>query len=247
MTTRYNELSGKKALVLGASEGIGRAIASAFVQEEMEVSICSRSLSKLEITQKEICTHHTIVGDLTKPLSGISICKEAIKKMGHIDYLVINTGGPAKGTFEQVQRQQWEQDFNSLWMSVVEMLQTVLPMMKERRYGRVLMVTSIAAKKPLLGLTTSNGLRAGLEGLMRTLVLEYSSFGITFNCLLPGYTNTQRLQQLNLSNEQITKLVPNGKLADPSELGQLAVFLCTNFACSITGQSIAVDGGVNAL
>ena len=106
------------------------------------------------------------------------------------------------------------------------------------------MITSIAAKEPLAGLTTSNGLRAGLNGLSKSLCQEVASFGITSNVILPGYTNTDRLKALNLSEEKVKELVPAGRLGDPSELADLVTFLASERAGYINGQVIAVDGGV---
>jgi 3-oxoacyl-[acyl-carrier protein] reductase len=129
-------------------------------------------------------------------------------------------------------------------MSVVESVQAALPAMRKQKYGRVLLVTSIAAKEPLPGLTTSNGLRAGLSGLVRSLVPEVAADGITLNLLLPGYTNTDRLKALNLSDDKVKAMVPAGRLGEPEELANLACYLASPLAGYITGQSIAVDGGV---
>jgi 3-oxoacyl-[acyl-carrier protein] reductase len=115
--------------------------------------------------------------------------------------------------------------------------------MKENNFGRILLVTSLAAKEPLSGLTTSNGLRAGLPGLCKSIANEYSAFGITLNLLLPGYTNTDRLKNLKLSEDKIKQLVPAGRLGEPQELADLAAFLASPRAGYITGQSIVIDGG----
>ena len=116
--------------------------------------------------------------------------------------------------------------------------------MQKGKYSRVVFVTSIAAKEPLPGLTTSNGIRAGLPGLCRSMANEFSKDGITFNCLLPGYTNTERIQNLNLAEDKIKEMVPAGRLGEPGELADLATFLSSEKGAYITGQSIAVDGGV---
>ena len=116
--------------------------------------------------------------------------------------------------------------------------------MKKNNYGRIILVTSLAAKEPLSGLTTSNGFRAGLAGLAKSIANEVAANGITLNLLLPGYTATDRLKELNLSDEKIRQLVPAGRLGEPGELADLACFLASPLAAYITGQSIAVDGGV---
>lgn len=238
------QLKNKKALVMGASTGIGRAIAEVLVQEGAEVAICSRSLDKLQKTAKEIGAEHFFTCDLSKAGEAKAVVEKTIAQMGGVDILVTNTGGPNKGNFADISEGQWLEDFQSLWMSVVESLKVALPRMKENNYGRVLLVTSLAAKEPLNGLTTSNGLRAGLAGLSKSIANEYAPFGITLNLLLPGYTSTDRLKELKLTDERIKQMVPAGRLGDPRELADLAAFLASPRAGYITGQSILVDGGV---
>jgi len=237
-------LKNKKALVMGASAGIGKAIAESLINEGAEVYICSRSEQKLRDCQEDIGAAGYEVCDLSQPLASKALIERVIARIGQIDILVTNTGGPAKANFLDVSDEQWHLDFQSIWMSPVESIKAVLPHMKENNYGRVIMVTSLAAKEPILGLTTSNGLRAGLSGLGKTIANEFSAFGITINLLLPGYTNTDRLKSLKLSDEQIKTMVPAGRLGEPSELADLATFLASEKGSYITGQSIAVDGGV---
>jgi len=119
----------------------------------------------------------------------------------------------------------------------------VLPVMKQSHFGRILLVTSVAAKEPMASLTISNGLRAGLSGLAKSLSQEVARDGITVNCLLPGYTDTERLRELGLAPDKVTSQVPAGRLGKPEELAALAAFLCSEQAGYITGQIIAVDGG----
>ncbi len=238
------QLKGKKALVMGASTGIGRAIAEVLVQEGAEVTICSRSLDKLQATAKEIGAPHVLTCDLAKEGEAKAVVEKALQKMGGVDILVTNTGGPNKGNFAEISDGQWYDDFQGLWMSVVESLKVALPKMKANSYGRVLLVTSLAAKEPLSGLTTSNGLRAGLAGLSKSIANEYAPFGITVNLLLPGYTATDRLKELKLTDERIKQMVPAGRLGEPRELADLAAFLASPRAGYITGQSILIDGGV---
>lgn len=238
------QLKQKKVLVMGSSTGIGKAIAQIFVNEGAEVALCSRNLEKLEKTAKEIGCKHFFSCDFSKPGQGKMAVEEAIKLLGGIDIVIGNTGGPKKGNFLEVSSEQWQDDFQALWMSVVESLKVALPEMKKNNFGRVILITSLAAKEPLSGLTTSNGLRAGLPGLCKSIADEYAPFGITLNLLLPGYTNTDRIKELNYSDETVKKLVPAGRLGDPIELASLAVFLSSPLSGYTTGQSIAVDGGV---
>lgn len=238
------KIKDKNALVLGASQGIGRAVAQSLIAEGANVTIVSRSEDKLKAVANEIGATGYLTCDLTKKNAARDMVNDYIQKNGNIDILVINTGGPQKNDFLDVSVQQWENDFQSLWISSVEALQAAIPSMQEGKFGRVIFVTSIAAKEPLPGLTTSNGIRAGIPGLCRSMANEFSKDGITFNCLLPGYTNTERIQNLNMSEDKIKEMVPAGRLGDPSELADLATFLCSERAGYVTAQSIAVDGGV---
>lgn len=237
-------LKGKTALVMGSSQGIGRAIAESLIAEGATVCLNGRSAIKLKTTAQEVGTEYFIAMDLCQPNAARELIQSAIKLMGKIDILVTNTGGPDKNSFATTTTEQWHKDYQSLWMSPIEALQEALPSMQENNFGRVLMVSSIAAKEPLAGLTTSNAFRAGFPGLVKSLVNEYSSFGITFNILLPGYTNTERIQALKLSDEKIKEMVPAGRLGDPKELADLCTFLASDKGSYITGQSIAIDGGV---
>lgn len=238
------QLKGKKALVMGSSAGLGRAIAESLIAEGAEVYLCSRTEGKLREVASAIGAKGYFTADLTKAGEARTVTEKAIAATGGLDILVTNTGGPAKGTFDQVTDEQWMTDFQSIWMSVVESMRAALPGMRERGFGRVLMVTSVAAKQPLAALTTSNGLRAGLAGLVRSVATEVAAQGVTLNILLPGYTATDRLKELNLSDEKVKQMVPAGRLGDPRELADLATFLASPRAGYITGQSFAVDGGV---
>jgi 3-oxoacyl-[acyl-carrier protein] reductase len=238
------QLNGKKALIFGSTGGIGKAIAKSLIAEGVQVYINGRTEEKCQATANEISAAGFYCGDLSLERSARKIVDQFIADHQAIDIIITNTGGPKKGNFSEVSLDQWKEDYQSLWLSVVEAMQAALPTMAKNNYGRILMVTSIAAKEPLPGLTTSNGLRAGLEGLAKSCANEYAKDGITFNLLLPGYTNTDRIQALNLSEDKIKEMVPAGRLGEPNELADLATFLASPKAGYITGQSIAIDGGV---
>ena len=220
------------------------SINSLYSDSTAQVFINGRTEEKCKTICDEIGAHGFYAGDLSKANVAKTLTENFIKDNGSLDILVTNTGGPKKGSFHEVTLDQWNTDFQSLWLSVVESLHVALPKMAEQNFGRVLLVTSLAAKEPLAGLTTSNGLRAGLAGLVRSISNEYASRGITLNLILPGYTNTERLQALSLSETRIKEMVPAGRLGEPEELADLAVFLASPRAGYITSQSIAIDGGV---
>ncbi len=237
------KLHNKKVLVLGASQGLGLAIAESFVKEGAIVSICSRSEENLLKAQKAIGAKHTIAFDLMKPLAGEHVVKAAIQKMGGIDVLVTNTGGPPKGSILDISSEMWLQGFQGLWLSAVDAIRTAIPEMRKNNWGRIMLVTSAAAKEPMNGLTVSNGLRAGLSGLTKSISNEVAGWGITINALLPGYTDTERLQELKIPKDKITAQIPAGRLGKPEELAALTTFLGSEQAAYITGQAIACDGG----
>jgi 3-oxoacyl-[acyl-carrier protein] reductase len=236
-------LKGKRALVQGSSSGLGRAIAEALIQEGVLVAISSRDADRLNQTAREIGAKAAIVSDLSQPRAAIKLVEEAHRQLGGIDILVTNTGGPPKGPFEELTSAQWQEGFQSLWLSATESIQAVLPGMRQNQWGRILLVTSAAAKEPMPLLNISNGLRAGLLGLTKTVSNEVAQYGITINALLPGFTDTERLQQLKIPSEKITSQVPAGRVGKPSEFAALATFLAGEQAGYITGQAIACDGG----
>ena len=238
------KLNDKKALVFGSSAGIGRAIAESLIAEKASVVINSRHADRLKHCVQELKAKGGVVADLTQALQAQNAVNEAVSQLQGLDILVMNTGGPSKGAFSDISSAQWHSDFQNLWMSFVEAVNAALPLMKKQKYGRIILVTSLAAKEPLPNLTTSNGLRAGLAGLCKSLANEVAADGITVNLLLPGYTATERLKELKLSEEKIRQMIPAGRLGDPQELANLACFLASPLAGYITGQSIAVDGGV---
>lgn len=237
------QLENKKALVFGSSTGLGYAIAESLLAEKTKVCVNSRDRERLLQTQSKLHTEFGVVADLTQAHQAQKAVSSAVQQMQGLDILVMNTGGPNKGHFAEITNEQWLFDFQNLWLSFTDAVKEALPEMKKNNYGRILLVTSLAAKEPLNALTTSNGLRAGLSGLCKSLSNEVATFGITVNVLLPGYTNTDRLKNLKLSEESIKQMVPTGRLGDPRELADLAAFLSSPKAGYITGQAIAVDGG----
>jgi 3-oxoacyl-[acyl-carrier protein] reductase len=213
------------------------------VEEGALVAICARSQDKLEKTAAEIGAACAIATDLEKPGAARLLVEQVTARLGHIDILVINQGGPPKGKFLEVSSHAWELGFQALWQSSVEAIHAVLPAMTERGFGRIVWVTSMSAKNPIEGLTVSNGLRAGISGLVRSLAREVAGEGVTVNALLPGYVATERLEELGVSTEKIIRQIPAGRLARPEEIGSLAAFLASERGAYITGQSLSCDGG----
>lgn len=236
-------IRGKKAIVFGASAGLGKAVALALSQEGAHVAIGARNPDKLEQAQKEIQSPFAGTVDMNVAHSAASFTRTAIEKLGGADIVVINTGGPPKGAFEQVTEAQWNDGFQALWLSAVDVINVVLPEMKKNKWGRILLITSAAAKEPIADLTISNGLRAGLLGLARSLSHEVAPYGITVNSLLPGHTDTERLTNLGIDKSKIISHIPAGRLGTTREFGALGAFLASDLAGFITGQAVVADGG----
>lgn len=236
-------IQGKKAIVFGASSGLGKAVAKALAQEGVDVVIGARSMDKLETAKKEINARYAGTVDMSKAGSAKKFTLEAFEKIGGADIVVINTGGPPKGTFENVTDAQWADGYQSLWMSAIDVINAVLPSMKKNKWGRILLITSAAAKEPIAELTISNGLRAGLLGLARSLSHEVAPYGITVNSLLPGHTDTERLTNLGIDKSKIVAHIPAGRLGTTKEFGALGAFLASDLAGFITGQAVVADGG----
>ena len=253
-------LGGKAALVAAASRGLGYAIAHELAAEGALVAICARGEERLREAAREIAAATgarvvPVAGDVAKPADVSRVAATALAELGRVDVLVTNSGGPPPGTFETTSPEAWKAAADVLLTSAVELIRAVLPGMKQRRFGRILNVTSITVKQPVENLILSNALRAAVTGMARTLASEVAPFGVTVNNLLPGYTRTERLSELASATaarsggavsdfyERLEREIPAKRLGEPRELAALAAFLASERAGYVTGQSIAVDGG----
>jgi 3-oxoacyl-[acyl-carrier protein] reductase len=236
-------ISGKRALVFASSEGLGKAVAKELAAEGARVIISSRSSDKLALSAKDIGAEDFIVCDLSRTGAARNLTRVAIEKLGGLDILVTNAGGPPTGTFKDITSEQWESSYQSLFMSLVESIQEALPEMSKAAWGRILMITSVAAKEPIANLTISSALRAGIHGLVNAVSKEIGVNGITINALMPTFTATERLKELRPNPEELLAKIPMRRLGRPDELGKLAAFLASDHAGFITGQAIAYDGG----
>ena len=248
-------LAGKVAVVTASSKGLGRAVAEELAAEGAKVVICARGEEALRMAAAAMRAQGAdvldVVADVSDSADAKRVIYSAIDHFGKVDILVNNTGGPPSGQFDSLTPEMWDTAAQILLKSVVEMTRLVLPAMKERRWGRILNVTSVAAKQPIDGLMLSNSLRAAVIGFARTLANEVAPFGVTVNNLLPGYTRTDRVEQLaraaggapDAAFAKWEKEIPMGRLGEPREFAALAAFLASERASYITGGSIAVDGG----
>ena len=253
-------LKNKVALVAASSRGLGRAVAEELAAEGTSLVLCARDAQALAETGAAIQRNSgaqvlAVPADVAVASDVKRVFDSGVERFGRIDILVTNAGGPPAGQFEQVTHEQWEQAVRLTLYSAIELARQVLPGMKERGWGRILNITSIAVKQPVENLILSNSLRAGVTGFARTLANEVAAAGITVNNIMPGYTRTERVEELavmmaekqGISSAEFKakweQEIPMKRLGEPREFAALAAFLVSERASYITGTSIQVDGG----
>jgi 3-oxoacyl-[acyl-carrier protein] reductase len=243
-------LEGRVALVMGASRGIGRAIAAALVREGARVAIASRSLERLEETAAEIGSLATpFVADSSDTERLAALPGEVAAALGPVEILVANTGGPPAGGALEHDPEDWEHAYRSLVLALRILAGAVVPGMRERGWGRILNVGSTTTREPNPALSLSNTHRMAAVGFLKTLSREVAADGITVNTVATGRFATERLAQLaGASLEEVEKAagaeVPAGRLGRPEEYGDLVAFLCSDRTAYITGTVIPIDGGL---
>ncbi len=254
-------LQGRNAIVLGASRGLGRAIALALVREGANVLVCARHQESLEKTAHTL--HETGPGrvavhaaDLAEPSAATAIHAAAAEQLGPVDVLVNNSGGPPPGPIADAARATWQAQFQAMVLPVFELTALCLPDMRSRGWGRVLTVVSSGVEQPIPNLGLSNGLRSSIVGWSKTLANEVGGDGITVNCLAPGRVATDRTRQIDQANAERQGLpletvqrqsqaqIPLGRYGAPEEFGDTAAFLVSERGGYITGSVIRVDGGL---
>jgi len=253
-------LRGRVAIVAAASKGLGRAAAEELAREGADVAICARTAADLEAASeriksaggREVYWRTVDVGDAAAVADFVAGVE---KQLGRVDICVTNTGGPPSKLFAATTHEDWRAWTDQLLMSVVYFAEAVLPRMQKNVWGRFLTITSYSVKQPVEGLLLSNALRAGVTGLVRTLANEYAAYGITVNNICPGYTRTDRLDELaammgartGASAEEVfagwKKLIPAGRLGTTEEFAAVVAFLASERASYVNGVSLAVDGG----
>ncbi len=236
-------LQGRRALVMGGSRGLGKAVARTLAAEGARVAICARDAERVAATSAEIGVEG-LVCDLSAPGAAEALVRRAQSLLGHVDVRVVNRGGAPAGGFSELRDLAWHTAFEQLLMSAVGAIRAALPDMRARRSGRVIVVTSIAASEPVPNLMLSNALRAGLHGLVNSLSKEVAADQVTVNALMPGYTLTERLEELHLDETGLAAQIPARRLGRSQEFAAAAAFLASEQAGYITGQAIACDGGL---
>jgi 3-oxoacyl-[acyl-carrier protein] reductase len=242
-------IEGRVALVMGASKGIGRGIAAALAREGARVAIASRSRDRLEATASEIDGEVTAFEADTGDLERIAqLPGEVGERLGPVEILVTNTGGPPAGEALDAGLDDWRRAYENLILAPRVLIDAVLPGMRERGWGRIVNVGSSATREPIPGLALSNSHRPGLVGFLKTLSREVAADGVTINDIATGRFATDRLAANWGGREEMQRGavegVPAGRLGDPDEYGDLVAFLCSERAAYITGTSIPIDGGM---
>jgi len=253
-------IRGRVALVAASSRGLGRAVAEELAAEGVDLVLCARGAGPLAETAEAIRRAGgtrvvDVAADLTEPAEVERVVAAALEAFGRVDILVTNTGGPPAGPFESHSADAWREAVRANLDSVVNLTRLVLPGMKERRWGRIVNVTSIAVKQPVDNLILSNSVRAAVTGFARTLANEVAPFNVTVNSVMPGYTATARVDHLAERNAALRgttaeaeravweQQIPMGRLGEPREFGAMVAFLASDRASYTTGASIPVDGG----
>jgi 3-oxoacyl-[acyl-carrier protein] reductase len=241
-------LNGKVALVTGASKGIGRAIAAELVAEGALVAIASRSRERIEATASDIGAV-AFVHDAADLDGAATLVASLEERLGPIDILVCNTGGPPGGPDALgFTREQWQAAYTTLVLAPMALIDAVVPGMRERGFGRVLNVASAGVREPIPNLMLSNAHRISMVNAFKTLASQIATDGVTLNTVLPGRIDTDRLGELYGSREaaaaSAAQEVPAGRLGTVEEFAAVATFLCSERASYVTGETVAVDGGM---
>ena len=240
---------GRVALVSGGSRGIGRGIAVALAREGVRVALASRSRERLEETVAEIEGKAVSFEADTSDLDRLAALPgEVESELGPVDILVTNTGGPPLGGALDNPRDEWELAYRSLVLAPRTLVEAALPGMRERRWGRIVNVSSSSVVEPLPNLALSNAHRMATVGFLKTLAGEVADDGVTVNTVATGRFATDRLASNWGSWEEMERHahagVPAGRLGQPEEYGDLVAFLCSERAGYLTGTVIPLDGGL---
>jgi 3-oxoacyl-[acyl-carrier protein] reductase len=254
-------LKNRVAIIAASSQGIGRATAEAFAAEGCRVAMCARNRESLNAAAEKIRSqyHAEVIAepfDVTDADAVRDFVNDVVQKFGSADICVTNAGGPPAKGFLATTIEEWKRAVDVNFMSTVYFAHQVIPHMQKKKWGRILTITSVATKQPVADLVYSNAVRAAVVGLVKSLANEFGKDGILVNNVGPGYTATDRLKELAksraaASGKSETEILDSlaaetslKRLGEPRELADTIVWLASDRASYITGQTILVDGGV---
>ncbi|HEY4868822.1 MAG TPA: SDR family oxidoreductase [Candidatus Dormibacteraeota bacterium] len=249
-------LKGRATFVAASSKGIGRAIAEAFAAEGADVGMCSRGGDALAAAANAVRGYGVraieSVADLSDGDQTTNAVQRAVDGLGRLDALVVNAGGPPRATFEELDDARWDAAYRLTLMSAVHLIRAALPALRASDAASIVFISSWSARQPIPGLTLSNSLRGATAGLAKTLANELAPT-VRVNTVLPGTTRTDRQMELAQASgaadlgeyfRGMARDVPLNRVAEPAEIARVAVFLSSPAASYVTGQMLAVDGGV---
>mgnify|MGYP000058942105 CR=1 FL=1 len=256
-----SSLTGKRALVCAASQGLGKAIAEKLAAGGARVAICSRTLERVQAAAEQIeqaTGHrpHAWEADLSHPADIERLVQQTTEALGGIDILVTNAGGPPAGMFEDFDDDAWQQAHEQNFLSVVRLIRYVLPGMKAQQAGSIVNIISMSVKQPISGLILSNAYRSAVVGMAKTLSEEMGPHGIRVNNVAPGRIYTERIQHLDKTKaassgmsaqavaEAAEGVIPLGRSGKPEEFANAVAFLSSDEASYLTGVTMQVDGGM---
>ena len=254
-------LKGKAVIVAASSQGMGRAAAAAFAAEGARVAMCARNEKELQAAAEEVRGRHKAQVfaaplDVTDGSAVERYVQRVVEEFGGVDVCVTNAGGPPSKNFLSASVEDWRKALDLNFLSVVHVARAVVPQMQKKKWGRFITLTSVSVKQPIADLVLSNAVRASVVGLVKSMANEFGKDGITVNNVAPGYVTTDRLKELaavrakaaGIQPEDMYKKwaadVPLGRLGRPEEVADTIVWLASERASYITGQTVLVDGGI---
>ncbi|MBI5868131.1 MAG: SDR family oxidoreductase [candidate division Zixibacteria bacterium] len=253
-------IRGKVALVTAASRGLGRAVALQLAREGARVAICSRSEEAISAAGDDIAERTgadvmAFAADVTSSADIATLVESVNRSLGGIDILVTNAGGPRSGLASEFSIDDYRAATELNLMSTISLCNAVVPLMRQNRWGRIVAITSVAARQPIGNLILSNTARAGVLGFTKTLSAQVAADGITVNSVCPGYTKTERIEELAAMYAasgkgtvaefylNIEKDVPMKRMGTPEEFANVVAFLASERASYVTGVALQIDGG----
>lgn len=246
-------IKGRVALVTGASAGIGEAVALALAAEGVKLAIGARRVDRLDAVAKRAkelgaADARGFALDLSDAASVQRMLADVRSAFGSVEIVVLNGGGPKAGRFADVALPDWDAAYRVVLRSMIELTESVLPSMCEKKWGRIVALTSTSVEQPIANLVLSNAFRTALVATLKTVAGEVAADGVTVNSIATGRVATDRLLSLSGSESAMHDAakaeVPIGRVATPQEFAPLVAFLCGAPASYVTGQTIAIDGGL---